>query len=144
MCGGCVEDADATSRGQRAQRQNYAEEVRVASACKHVSRSKKQVRELWTGNNSRQEPARTVAVVVLGRRRIVSEVNKETKRCRACRCRVKCLINSSPGSRYQYAGYALARSKPKAGGLFSKEREIVKNVVISWEQLVVMWWVVQR
>jgi hypothetical protein len=31
--------------------------------------------------------------------------------------------------------------KPKAGGLFSKEREIVKNVVISWEQVVLMWWV---
>jgi hypothetical protein len=30
--------------------------------------------------------------------------------------------------------------KPKAGGLFSKEREIVKNVVISWEQVVLMWW----
>ena len=76
---------------KRARRHNYAGEVRVASACKHVSRrNQKQVRELLAmcaGNNSRQEPARTVAGLVLGRRRIVSGVNRETKRCRACRCR---------------------------------------------------------
>jgi hypothetical protein len=78
--------------------------------------------------------------LLLGRRRIVSGGNRRTKSWRdACRCSVKCLVNASPGSRYQYAEYSLARWKPKAGGLFSKEREIVKNVVISWEQLVVMW-----
>lgn len=83
-----IEDANATSRCPGAQRQNYAEVVQVASACKHVSRRyQKQVRKLlviYAGTTvGRSQPGQ---LQVLGRRRIVSGVNRETKSGRdACR-----------------------------------------------------------
>ena len=72
-------------------RRDYVEVLRVAAVGWHVSRGhQKQVRKLLVVcavDNSRQEPARTVEI--LGRRRIVSGWNRETKlavnACRACR-----------------------------------------------------------